>query len=140
MFRQKRLSRIIDSVERTKSRVLIVDHNLLLREGLCSLVHLQPDMDLVGVAISASDSVQLFREHRPDVVLMDLDLPESDGVRSICEILKLNPTVCILGLLTHPWDECAVLALRAGARACIAKDRLNRDLITLIRKCLRPGK
>jgi DNA-binding NarL/FixJ family response regulator len=126
-------------VDQSKRRILVVDHNMLLREGLCSLVHLQPDMDLVGVAASARSAVKLFREHRPEVVLMDLDLPESNGVRAIREIRELDRTVCIFGLFTHPWDESAALALRAGARACIAKDRLKRDLITLIRECPSPG-
>jgi two-component system, NarL family, response regulator DegU len=126
-------------VETTKIRVLIVDHNMLLREGLRGVIHLQPDMDLVGVATSASEAIELFRERRPQVVLMDLDLPESKGVGSIREIRELDSAVYILGLLTHPWDECAVSALRAGAQACIAKDRLNRDLVALIRKCLRRG-
>jgi DNA-binding NarL/FixJ family response regulator len=93
----------------------------------------------VGAAASASEAVELFCEHRPEVVLMDLDLPESGGIRSIREISELDRTVCILGLLTHPRDEGAALALRAGARNCITKDRLNRDLVTLIHECLRPG-
>jgi DNA-binding NarL/FixJ family response regulator len=96
-------------------------------------------MVLVGVATSGRGAVRLFREHRPEVVLMDLDLPESNGVRAILEIRELDRTVCIFGLFTHPWDERAALALRAGARACIAKDRLNRELLTLIRECPRPG-
>ena len=112
---------------------------MLLREGLCTLIGLEPDMELVAVAASARDAVELFGEHRPEVVLMDLDLPESSGIRSIREIQEVDSTVCILGLFTHPWDECATLALRAGARSCITKDRLNRDLVRLIRECLRPG-
>jgi DNA-binding NarL/FixJ family response regulator len=139
VFCRECLFRIIDPVEQTKRRILIVDHNSLLREGLRGLVDVQPDMELAGVATSAIEAVQLFREHRPEVVLMDLDLPESNGVRSIREISELDRTVCILGLFTHPWDECAALALRAGTRACIAKDRLNRDLVALIRECLPPG-
>jgi len=96
-------------------------------------------MELVGVAASASEAVQLFREHRPDVVLMDLDLPESGAIRSIREIREIDSRACILGLFTHPWDRCAALALRAGARSCITKDRLNRDLVMLIRECWQSG-
>ena len=110
---------------------------MLLREGLCTLIRLQPDMEVAGVAASASQAVELFRAYMPEVVLMDLDLPESGGTRSIREIREFDPKACILGLLTHPWDECAVLALRAGARICITKDRLNRDLVKVIRECLR---
>ena len=126
-------------VARTKRRILVVDHNTLLREGLCTLIRLQLDMELVGVAASESEAIHLFREHRPELVLMDLDLPESGGIRSIREIRERDPTTCILGLLTHPGDDCAALALGAGARGCLTKDRLHRDLVTLIRECLSPG-
>jgi DNA-binding NarL/FixJ family response regulator len=123
-------------VTQKKSRILVVDRNVLLREGLCTLIRLQPDMDLAGVAATASVAIELFRMHRPGVVLMDLDLPDSSGIRAIQEILELDPTVCILGLHTHPWDDSAAVALRAGVRNCITKDRLHRDLVTLIRECL----
>lgn len=137
VFRSERLFRIMGWVEQPKSRILVVDHNLLLREGLCTLIRLQPEMELVGAAASAGEAVDLFCKHRPEVVLMDLDLPESGGIRSIQAISAIDPTVRILGLLTHPRDEGAALALRAGARSCITKDRLDRDLVTLIRECLR---
>ena len=120
----------------TRCRILIVDHNRLLREGLSSLVMRQPDMVLVGAATSGGEAVQLFREHRPEVVLMDLDLPGGTGIESIRKIRELDPNVCILGLLTYSWDDCAALALGAGAYACISKDRLNRDLVPLIHKGL----
>jgi two-component system, NarL family, response regulator len=122
----------------TKNRILVVDHNLLLREGLCTLIRLQPDMELVGAAASATEAVELFRQHKPDAVLMDLDLPESGGIRSIRDIRKIDMAPCILGLFTHPWDNCARLAIRAGARNCVTKDRLNQDLVTLLRRCLSP--
>jgi DNA-binding NarL/FixJ family response regulator len=125
-------------VEQTKARVLIVAHNLLLREGLCNLVSRQPDMDLMGVATSARDAVQSFQKHRPAVVLMDLDLPEFTGVKSIREICEVDPTVCVIALSTFPLDDSANLALDAGARTCITKDRVIRDLVKLIRECVGP--
>ena len=125
-------------MERIRVRVLVVDHNLLLREGLCSLVSRQPDMNLVGVATSAREAVQLFQKHRPAVVLMDLDLPEFTGVKAIREICEVDPTVCVIGLFTYPLDDSANLALDAGARTCIAKDRVIRDLAKLIRECVGP--
>lgn len=139
VFRRLRLSRIIESVARTMRRILIVDHNRLLLDGLCTLIGLQPEMELVGVAASANEAVELFCQHRPEVVLMDLDLPDSGGIRSIQRIREIDATVCILGLLTHPQDESATLALRAGAQKYITKDRLTRDLVKLIRECSRTG-
>jgi DNA-binding NarL/FixJ family response regulator len=139
VFRGVRLFWIIECVDQTRRRILIVDHNRLLREGLSSLVMRQLDMNLVGVATSGSEAVQLCREQRPEVVLMDLDLPGGTGIKSIREIRESDSTICILGLFTYSWDECAALALAAGARACLSKDRLNRDLVSLIRKCLNEG-
>jgi len=112
-----------------------VDHNPLLREGLKLLIDLQPDMELVGLVASAKEAVQAFAEHRPDVTLMDLDLPSGAGITALQEIRKIDPATCVLGLLTYEWDESRTLALRAGARRCITKDRLNEDLISLVREC-----
>lgn len=126
-------------MEETKYRVLVVDHNALLLDGICTLIRLQSDMEIVGTAASSNEAVKLFRQHRPKVVLMDLDLPEPGGIVAIREIHAIDPATSIFGLFTHPSDECARLALRAGARSCVTKDRLNRDLLALIRECLRPS-
>ncbi len=125
-------------VERTKIRILVVDHNLLMREGLRILVMRQPDMDLVAVTASASEAFESVCERRPEVVLMDLDLPDSLGIKTIVKMSKLDPTLCIIGLFTFPWDNSARAALEAGARTCIAKDHVNQDLVKLIRECRRP--
>jgi DNA-binding NarL/FixJ family response regulator len=126
-------------VQVRKIRILAVDHNPLLREGLTLLIDLQPDMELVGVAASSEEAVQAFTQHQPDVTLMDLDLPSAAGIRAIQEILKIDPAACVLGLFTYEEDEACAQALRAGARSCIAKDCLNQDLAALVRDCARPG-
>jgi DNA-binding NarL/FixJ family response regulator len=118
-----------------KIRILAVDHNPLLREGLSILIGLQPDLELVGIAASAEEAVQMFTQHKPDVILMDLDLPAGEAVPAIQQILTLDPAACVLGLLTYEWDESCAQALRAGARNCITKDRLNEDLVSLVRDC-----
>jgi DNA-binding NarL/FixJ family response regulator len=130
----------MNNVERSLARVLIVEHNLIMRAGLCSLVSRQPDTTLVGVATSAREAVQLSGEHRPTVILVDLDFPDSTATGLILKLHELDPAVCIIGLYTYPWDDSANLALDAGARACIAKDRLNLDLVQLIAECLRSEK
>ena len=124
-------------MQSTKIRILAVDHNPLLREGLTLLIALQPDMEIVGVVMSAEEAVQAFTEHRPDVTLMDLDLPSGTGITAIREILKLDPATCIIGTSTYEWDESCALARRAGARNCITKDQLNQDLVSLVRDCVR---
>jgi DNA-binding NarL/FixJ family response regulator len=120
-----------------KIRILAVDHNPLLREGLSLLIQLQPDMELVGVVASGDEAVESFTQDRPDVTLMDLDLPSGAGIAALREILTIDPAALVLGLLTYEWDESRTAALRAGARTCITKDRLNEDLISLVRDCAR---
>ncbi len=112
-----------------------MDHNPLLLDGICTLIRLQDGLELVGTATSASEAVRVFRRYRPRVVLMDLDLPEEGGIRAIREMREIDPTVCVLGFLTHEWDDAWGLALRAGARACVTKDKVMLDLAALLRDC-----
>jgi len=125
-------------VSAPKLRILAVDHNPLLREGLSILIQLQPDMELIAAVKSGEEAVQAFREHRPDVTLMDLDLPSAEGITAIREILRINPAACILGLMTYEQDDSSKQALRAGARSCLTKDRLNQDLAPLLRASTEP--
>ena len=111
----------IGEVQTRKIWILAVDHNPLLREGLSLLIHLQPDMELVGVVASGEEAVQSFSEHRPDVTLMDLDLPSAAGITAIQEILKIDPATCVLGLLTYEWDESRTEALHARRPAVASR-------------------
>ena len=120
-----------------KIRIVVVDHNPLLRDGLSLLIRLQPDMELVFAAASGKEAVQSFIEHRPDVIVMDLDLPSAAGITAIQEILKIDRAACVLGIFTYEGDESSVRALRAGARHCLTKDRLNDNLVSLVRDCSR---
>ena len=124
-------------VRSSKIRILAVDQNPLLREGLAILIRLQPDMELVGMVESYEEAVYGFALKRPDVTLMDLDLPSGTGLTAIREILKITPDTCIIGTSTYEWNESCTQAIRAGARSCIPKDRLNQDLVPLVRDCVR---
>ena len=127
-------------MEKGTIRILAVDHNPLLREGLTLLIDLQPGMELVAAVASGEEAVQAFTQHRPDVTLMDLDLPSGAGITALQRILKIDPATCVIGMSTYEWAESCAQALRAGARSCVTKDRLNQDLIELVRDCLRrPG-
>jgi DNA-binding NarL/FixJ family response regulator len=112
-----------------------VDQNPLLREGLSLLIDVQPDMELVGIVASGEEAVQAFTQHQPNATLMDLDLPSGTGIEAIREILKVDPATCIIGTSTFERDESRARALRAGARHCITKDRLNQDLVSMVRDC-----
>jgi DNA-binding NarL/FixJ family response regulator len=124
----------IKVVEERKIRILAVDHNPLLLEGISLLLGLQGDMELVCSAASRAEATEGFAQYRPDVTLMDLDLPSASGIAAIEEILKRDPGACIIGLLTYEWGTARSHALRAGARACLTKDRLNDELVSLIRE------
>jgi len=118
-----------------KIRVLIVEHNAILRDGLLLLIQGEPGLEVAGMTGSCEEAVELFIQHKPDVTLMDLDLPDSAGITVLQRILKRDPSSCVLGLLTYEQDFAGERALRAGARSCITKDRLNQDLVALIQGC-----
>ena len=94
-------------------------------------------MELVAVVASGEEAVQAYKQHRPDVTLMDLDLPSGAGITALQRILKIDPTASIIGSSTYEWDESCAQAMRAGARSCITKDRLNQDLVSVVQDCLR---
>ena len=106
-------------------RVLVVDHNRLMREGLILLVGLQPDMQLAGAAETAEQTVRLYIEQRPDVTLMDLDLPGRAAIAAIRKIRELHPGARIVALTTYEPDATWTEALNAGAYQCVAKDDLD---------------
>src|ERR1700685_147851 len=103
-----------------------------MREGLALLVRLQPDMQLVGVAATAEETVQLYLERRPHVTLMDLDLPSATSVGAIREIRALDAGARIIGLTAYERDATWAGALAAGASECLAKDRVSDSLPRLI--------
>jgi DNA-binding NarL/FixJ family response regulator len=111
-----------------------VDHNPLMREGLALLIRMQPDMQLVGAAATAEEAVHLFLEHLADVTLMDLDLPSDSAFGAIRRILARDPGARIIGLSTYEPNLVWERALEAGARQCVAKDRLSDSLPQLIRE------
>lgn len=94
-------------------------------------------MELAGAVASGKEAVQSFTEQRPDATLMDLDLPPAAGITAIQEILKIDPAACVIGLYTYKGDVSRAHALRAGARSCLTKDRLNEYLVSLVRDCAR---
>ena len=114
-------------------RVLAVDHNPLMREGLALLVRLQPDMQLVGAVATAEEAVHMYIEQRPDVTLMDLDLPAESAFGAIRKIRAQDAGARIIGLTTYEPDALWARALDAGACQCVAKDGLSDSLPRLIR-------
>jgi DNA-binding NarL/FixJ family response regulator len=114
-------------------RVLVVDHNRILRDGICVLIGMQPDLELVGSVAAADDAIRLFDQERPDVTLMDLDLPSSLGVTAICRIREIDPVASVIALATYEWDDCSPRALAAGASNVLGKDQIGEMLLPMIR-------
>lgn len=114
-------------------RILIVDDHPLLREGIVSLVEKQTDMTIAGEATNGIEAVELFRKHRPDVTLMDLRMPEMDGVDAMTAILGEFPAAKIIVLTTYSGDVQILRALKAGARAYLLKGLLRKELLETIR-------
>jgi DNA-binding NarL/FixJ family response regulator len=114
-------------------RILTVDDHPLLREGIATLVNAEADMKLVAEASTGKEAVEKFRLHRPDVTLMDLQMPEMNGTEAIGEIRREFPDARIIVLTTYTGDTQVLGALKAGARAYLLKADVHLELLDVIR-------
>src|SRR5262249_13092285 len=112
---------------------MTVDDHPLLRDGISALIGAQTDMELVAEASSGREAVDLFRQHRPDITLMDLQMPEMGGIDAISAIRGEFPEARIIMLTTHAGDVQVSRALKAGARAYLQKGLLRKGLLEPIR-------
>jgi DNA-binding NarL/FixJ family response regulator len=114
-------------------RILSVDDHPLLRQGISGLVATQTDMNLIAEAANGCEAIQQFQRHRPDITLMDLQMPEMSGLDAIIAIRGEFPEARIIVLTTYAGDVQALRALKAGARAYLLKDSLHKELLDTIR-------
>jgi len=112
-------------------RILAVDDHALLRKGLAAVINAESDMKLVAEACNGEDAIEEFRRHRPDVVLMDLQMPGLNGIEATIRILSEFPDARIVVLTTYKGDTQVLRALRAGARAYLLKGH-DRELLETI--------
>jgi len=114
-------------------RILTVDDHPLLRQGIASLLADEPDMSVVAEATTGREAVEQFRKHRPDVTLMDLQLPEMSGLEATIAIRGEFPEARIIILTTYSGDVQVVRALTAGAHGYLLKSMLRNELVDAIR-------
>ena len=114
-------------------RVLSADDHPLLREGIAALIGNQTDMELVAEACNGREALEQFRKHRPDITLMDLQMPEMNGIDAISAIRCEFPEARIIILTTHAGDVQVSRAFKAGARAYLLKGSLRNQLLEAIR-------
>jgi len=114
-------------------RILAVDDHAIVRDGIARLVATQPDMELVAEASDGREAVEQFRKHRPDITLMDLQMPNMCGIDAINAIRSELPEARIVVLTTYAGDVQVQRALRAGAQGYLLKGSLRKELLETIR-------
>ena len=114
-------------------QILVVDDHPVVRQGLVAVLDDQPDLDVVGAAGSAEEAIDLVGRSRPDVVLLDLELPGMDGVAAIPRLLERSPETRILVFTAYDTDERVLGAIRAGARGHLLKGAPVQEIVGAIR-------
>ena len=114
-------------------RILAVDDHPLLREGIAVIVADQSDMTIVAEASNGHEAIQQFRTHRPDVTLLDIQMPEMNGLDALIAIRNEFPEARVIILTTYSGDVQVLRALKSGARAYLLKNELHKELLETIR-------
>ena len=114
-------------------RIIVVDDQAVVRQGFVSLISTVPDMRVIAQGTNGREAVALYREHRPDVVLMDLRMPEMGGVEAISAIRREFPGAKVIVLTTYDGDEDIYRSLQAGAQGYLLKDMFFDELESAIR-------
>jgi len=120
--------------EQPNIRVFSVDDHPLLREGIAAIINNQPDMQMVAQAATGSEAIQMFRQHLPDVTLLDLRLPDMSGIDVLIAIRSEFPEARVVMLTTFEGDVDIRRALEAGARGYVLKNQPPKDLVEAIRQ------
>jgi len=114
-------------------RILTVDDHPIVRKGIAALVSNEPDMEVVAEASTGAEAIEMFRRHRPDVTIMDIQLPVMSGIEAIGKIQSEFPGARIVVLTTYSGDVQAARAVSVGARGYILKAQVNQELLETIR-------
>jgi len=116
-----------------KIRLMLIDDHIVVRMGLAFMINNQPDMTVVGQAGNGAEGLAIFKQTKPDVVLMDLRLPDTNGIDCTGNLRKLDGDAKVVVLTTFGGDENIFQALKAGARAYLLKDMGSEEILGTIR-------
>lgn len=117
--------------------LIVADDHPLVRQGVCAFLEIQPGIRILGQAATGLEAVELCREHRPDVVLMDLLMPEMDGIEATAAIRKFHPEAKVIVLSSFHEDSHVLRAIKAGVLSYLLKDVAAEELVSAIRKAAR---
>ncbi len=117
-----------------KIRIMVIDDQAVVRQGFVSLINTVADMEVVAEGVNGQQAIELFRQHRPDITLMDLRMPVLSGVEAIAGIRREYPGARIIVLTTYDGDEDIYRSLQAGAQGYLLKDMFFEELEDAIRK------
>ncbi|MDF2680215.1 MAG: DNA-binding response regulator [Brevibacillus sp.] len=123
-----------ETKQQEKIRVVLVDDQTMIRQGLGYVIQMQPDMEVIGEASDGDEAVKLVGELTPDVVLMDVQMPNKSGIDATREIMLLKPTLKVLILTTFDNHNYVVDGIRAGAVGYMLKDADSQEMLDLIRR------
>ena len=121
------------SADNAQIRIMAVDDHPLVREGIAGLISVQPDMVIVAEASNGREAIHQFRQHNPDITLMDVQMPEMNGLDALISIRNEFPEARIIMLTTYTGDVQILRAIKAGARGYLLKNLLHKELLEMIR-------
>lgn len=120
-------------MEMAPIRILLADDHTVVRDGLRALVEKQPDMSVIGEAADGRDTIRLAEEQSPDVVIMDIAMPNMNGIEATRRIIASKPQTAVLILSMHQDESYVLRSLKAGAKGYLLKDSVRSDVIDAIR-------
>src|SRR5215510_2247771 len=116
-----------------KIRVLVADDHAIIREGLSVMLGNQPDMEVVGIAANGREAIRLVDEHEPDVAVMDISMPELNGIEAIQQLLPQHPHMQVVVLSIHETKPYVYRALKAGAKGYLMKETAGLEVVDAVR-------
>ena len=120
-----------------KIRVLVADDHAIIREGLRVMLGNQPDMEVIEIASNGREAIRLVDEHDPDVAVMDISMPELNGIEAIQQILPLHPNIKVIVLSIHETKPYVYRALKAGAKGYLIKETAGLEVVEAVRAVYR---